>query len=54
MVRVLKDLHVSYSLREVGDFEVSHANVKAHCIDIECNSIFFKCGEISVLSVCVN
>lgn len=54
MVRVLKDLRVSYSLLEVGDFEVSHANVKAHCIDIGCNSIFFKCGEITVLSVCVN
>lgn len=34
MVRVLKDLRVSYSLLEVGDFEVSHANVKAHCIDM--------------------
>lgn len=34
MVRALKGLRVSYLLLEVGDFEVSHTNVKAHCIDI--------------------
>lgn len=34
MVRVLKGLHVSYLLLEVGDFEVSHSNVKGHCINI--------------------
>lgn len=30
MVGVLKGLHVSYLLLEIGDFEVSHTTVKTH------------------------